>query len=900
MFRKTNSNSIVSASIISSLIFVLPVLFYSQALGAQQAGPDISILKVSSEGITVQFTPPKSTSGTLEAELHEIDGKLMAKVTRQHKGKPIEVELFGQINEKDLGNYYLRYRFSSGDEFQQRSLLFAGEILETTVLGQREFVAGTQPLIRILVKDHSTGVPIQGATVSAELLEQDKTISKFTSKTDKYGEAAAKLQMPDSPMNNLKLKILVTTKNSKDTIEETIQVRSSLRTLLTTDKPLYQPGQTIHIRSLTLSGEEMKPLSEAQVVFEVEDSKGNKVFKSSKKTDEYGIGFTDFVLADELNMGTYRVRAIVAGVKEEKTVNIERYVLPKFKINFKSDRNFYQPGETVKGEIQVDYFFGKPVALGKVQINCAKFDVEYTDFQTIEGKTDDKGHYSFEVKLPEHFAGQPFEAGKASAKFEIKVTDTADHKETITKNISVTASPIIIAAVPESGDLTPDLENKIYIVTTYADSKPAKCKVTWQNAPDGKPVVIETDEAGFGEVTLKPQEGQSMRLNLTAKDTQGSSGRAEVELKVKEKIDDDWILLRTNKSLYRTGEQVELSVFTTRKTGTVYIDLIKDKQTNLTKTLELKNGKTSDKVTLDASLAGTIQINAYLIGKNGVIVRDQRLLLVDPADDLSISITSDSETYLPGGNANLKFKVTNKKGKGTAAALGVMVVDEAVFALQEMQPGLEKVYFYLEKEIATPRYEIHGYELDQCIMPPPPDVDIRAEQKQRDTAAKVLLASAKGVGEYSLNINTYQRDNRAQMFLQKMSPLMFPRYQKIQEALNKFSQDHRKLLQKHFKDAVTLDTLVREGYCKQADVLDPWNVAMKINGQWSEQDQAYYWWFLSSAGIDGKWDTADDFSAQWNYVFEGKDKKDLDRALILTGRLEEFEMNGGVRRGGFA
>ena len=93
----------------------------------------------------------------------------------------------------------------------------------------------------------------------------------------------------------------------------------SLRTLLTTDKPLYQPGQTIHIRALTLSGAEKKPLSEAEVIFEVEDAKGNKVFKVRKETDKFGISFADFVLASELNMGTYRIRAIAAGAKEEKT-----------------------------------------------------------------------------------------------------------------------------------------------------------------------------------------------------------------------------------------------------------------------------------------------------------------------------------------------------------------------------------------------------------------------------------------------------------------------------------------------------------------------------------------------------------------------------------------------------
>jgi hypothetical protein len=50
--------------------------------------------------------------------------------------------------------------------------------------------------------------------------------------------------------------------------------------------------------------------------------------------------------------------------------------------------------------------------------------------------------------------------------------------------------------------------------------------------------------------------------------------------------------------------------------------------------------------------------------------------------------------------------VTDQKGKPAPAALGVIVVDEAVYALQEMQPGLEKVYFTLQEELLKPQVEI--------------------------------------------------------------------------------------------------------------------------------------------------------------------------------------------------
>ena len=59
---------------------------------------------------------------------------------------------------------------------------------------------------------------------------------------------------------------------------------------------------------------------------------------------------------------------------------------------------------------------------------------------------------------------------------------------------------------------------------------------------------------------------------------------------------------------------------------------------------------------------------------NGVMVRDQRLLMVDPANDLRIAIEAGRDTFAPGAEARIKLRVTNANGKGVASALGVLVV----------------------------------------------------------------------------------------------------------------------------------------------------------------------------------------------------------------------------------
>src|SRR5262249_1746828 len=62
--------------------------------------------------------------------------------------------------------------------------------------------------------------------------------------------------------------------------------------------------------------------------------------------------------------------------------------------------------------------------------------------------------------------------------------------------------------------------------------------------------------------------------------------------------------------------------------------------------------------------------------------------------------------YRPGQEGKITFRVTDKDGKPTAAALGVLIVDEAVYALQDMQPGLEKVYFTLQEELLKPQAQV--------------------------------------------------------------------------------------------------------------------------------------------------------------------------------------------------
>ena len=125
-----------------------------------------------------------------------------------------------------------------------------------------------------------------------------------------------------------------------------------------------------------------------------------------------------------------------------------------------------------------------------------------------------------------------------------------------------------------------------------------------------------------------------------------------------------------------------------------------------------------------------------MFGRNAQPVADHRLVFVQPADELKVETVADRPVYKPGDDSHIRFHVTDKNGEGVRAALGLQIVDEAVFALAEKKPGFAKVFFYLEQEVMKPRYEIHSVGLPEIVEPVSDD-----KEAQRDVAARALFSA---------------------------------------------------------------------------------------------------------------------------------------------------------------
>ncbi|HEX3875577.1 MAG TPA: MG2 domain-containing protein [Bryobacteraceae bacterium] len=693
-------------------------------------------------------------TGNLAMEILDPDDHVVEKIERHVSAGPNaaawreEMTLPKTLGIEDLAWHRLRYAFTYDNdktptlhEIQSISRILQHPVVR--VMGQRAYMSGAPAAVRLIVSGPENSV-VSGGTVQVQLRAKDQpSRTLYEGKLDQRGTTQAEFRFPAGAVGNYMLHYAVDTAIGAGEYEENIQVEDKVSILLTTEKPVYQPNQTIHVRALALDRANHQAAANRALTFEVEDSRGNKVFKKATQTDAYGIASAEFALADEVNLGTYHLRALMQeagdahGNTAEAALQVERYVLPKFKVavDLAQDgaaKHGYRPGDHVRGTVRANYFFGKAIDGAPVSVKASGSDVAVFEAGAAQGATDKDGAYHFDIRLPSYFAGHPLNQGAAHVLIEATVKDGAGHSETHGEAVTVSASPVLVTVVPEGGTLAPGFDNQLFVLTSYADGAPAQTTV--KISGEGNAEQTATTDAG-GVAVVKWHAGAG-KTTVQVEAADHSGNRASAAIPLEARTGADQVLLRTDRAIYRSGDRIAMQVFSTKRTGAVYVDVVKDGQTVTTRDLDLMNGRAELSFAATHEMTGTVEFHAYQFGQDARAVGDHRMVFVQPADELKIETTSDAAAYKPGSEAKIGFHVTNGRGEGVQAALGLQIVDQAVFALAEKQPGFAKVFFYLEQEAMKPRYEIHSLGMPDILT----DVAV-PDMEQKERAARALFSA---------------------------------------------------------------------------------------------------------------------------------------------------------------
>jgi len=241
------------------------------------------------------------------------------------------------------------------------SLYLAGEKSLTSQLPSTITPNATNTLM--LMTTDGNGEPVADEIYTISLVQGNDTLVEMQGRTDSKGFAAPSITVP---MFEGEAQLRIET--GDQVLERTVAPVATSHIFLTTDKPIYQPGQTVHARVLVIRGDQVAEGSKA--IFEVKTPEGDLVLRKDTLLNEFGVASFDYPLSDQLPLGNYEMKVVVDGQEAVRNVKVDEYVLPRFEIHVGDMKAWYTTSEDIDGYILAKYFFGqRVVGTAELEIN---------------------------------------------------------------------------------------------------------------------------------------------------------------------------------------------------------------------------------------------------------------------------------------------------------------------------------------------------------------------------------------------------------------------------------------------------------------------------------------------------------------------------------------------------
>jgi hypothetical protein len=717
----------------SASIFAARYSANSPGLRVNESGTKFSLQKA---GAVVSLAIENSRSSALSAriKLELIDPRDAVRATAMSEASvppgasvsqaPLVKTGAGDYDAGEMLWYRLRYEIAAIDPSGKESDTVSGlislseitpDIFRLLVSAPQDAGKEAKYTIRARTLHPLTGKPVPGVNLEAWMAyeegDEDREL-RSAGMTNSTGEALLEFKLP-GPLKaeNIDIKVAARRDGFLQEAEEEVSLLYPNQVLVSTDKPLYQPGQTLRVRILGLD-RDRKAWANVEGTLKIRDPEGSYIFRAGFKTSRFGVASIDWPISDSARLGEYFIEAWLG---EESPRNapggqpfkISRYDLPNFVVNAKPDRGYYLPGQNAEVEVRADYLFGQPVKRGRVRVvreterrwNYREQKWETEEGEKYEGALDDDGRFIARIDLAEEH--EDFEPGSYSRfrdlRYAAYLTDpTTGRTEQRRFDLRVTKEPIHVYLI-ERGRASDGLPLQFYVSTFYADGLPAQCEVTisWtfsdedddesktkQVELERRLATVKTNRYGVAKVASldagKTEENDELRLKLIARDDQGRSGQ---DIHKYVDLDAPAMRVETDKTLYRAGEPIKARLTSNSSRANWIVDLMRGSRLLTTRVVRLEEGRAEITFQYNREFSDGLMIVAYpaFSDNDGTWDSADLAKVLYPRNrELKLDVKFDQASYRPGDEARADLRILTPGGSAVESALGVVIFDKAI------------------------------------------------------------------------------------------------------------------------------------------------------------------------------------------------------------------------------
>ncbi|XDV12116.1 hypothetical protein PO909_000848 [Leuciscus waleckii] len=158
-----------------------------------------------------------------------------------------------------------------------------------------------------------------------------------------------------------KLKVDVQGKAFRATEERKVMFRRyQPLTFIQTDKPIYNPGQAVNFRVVTMDAK-FVPLDQMYSLVVVEDHNNNRIGQWTNVSSTGWILQLSHKLNPEAQIGMYTLKAFIGDQMISHVFEVRKYVLPKFDVTVNAPQMYSVADVGLKVEACAKYTYGQPV-----------------------------------------------------------------------------------------------------------------------------------------------------------------------------------------------------------------------------------------------------------------------------------------------------------------------------------------------------------------------------------------------------------------------------------------------------------------------------------------------------------------------------------------------------------
>ncbi|MEL6106466.1 MAG: MG2 domain-containing protein, partial [Planctomycetota bacterium] len=558
---------------------------------------------------------------------------------------------------------------------------------------------------------YDASLPVVPASISYRVLSKGAVLFLGESETTSDGECRIKIPDDLALPRDAVLHIDAKPTDGGEYVKMSVPLAPTrCLTFVSTDRPVYRPGETIYFRSVTLNRRTLKAHLDVPIRFELTDPSGAIVDDASLEgITERGVGNGAFVIPKAAAGGTYVLTAKSLDEffpDQSCEIEVRRYRAVRLKTDLEFTRRSYAAGDRVDAELSV--LRADDSIPGGANVHVAAIVDETTIYQE-RGVLSDEGRIQIGFRLPETIRG-----GEGVLSI---VVDDGNATETAVRPIPIHTGRAEVEFYPEGGYLVAGVSNRVYFAARDIHGEPIEIEGEILSQAGRVVANVKTVRDGLGKFAFNPEAGQRYSLRITAP-------RDITETPWLPSPTDNRPVMETGVGVFDAEDPVVLTIRETRRRDVLVRAVCRGELVGV-QPVKLGIGETEIILPIKESAMGVIRVTVLDTKDNVATPLVERLVYRRSHRKLKIDATIDQEqrVHEPGESVRMTVKVTDENGALVpGAVLGVNVVDDTALSLRVKEIPSLSTHFKLTSEVESPEdlehanfYLAEGAEAEESL-----------------------------------------------------------------------------------------------------------------------------------------------------------------------------------------